>query len=67
MSYNVFILMQIIFNSRTSSHKKVRNGERVKEKSAALDVIRDLIIDSPLISKDAKEERLTEVRNLPVR
>lgn len=63
----MFILMQIIFNSRTSSRKKVRNGERVKEKSAALDVIRDLIIDSPLISKDAKEERLTEVRNLPVR
>jgi len=59
--------MQIIFNSRTSSRKKVRNGKRVKEKGAALDVIRDLIIDSPLISKDAKEEHLTEVRNLPVR
>ena len=39
--------------------------KQLKKKNAALDVIRNLILDSPLISKDAKKERLTEVRNLP--
>ena len=52
-------------NNSTSSHKEVKNEEqkkRVEKKNAALNVIRGLIINSSLISKDAKEERLTEVR-----
>ena len=54
-----------LLNNRTSSRKEVKNEEqkkRVEKKNAALNAIRGLIINSSLISKDAKEERLTEVR-----
>ena len=63
--YMHFILHTSFFNNSTSSHKEVKNEEqkkRVEKKNAALNAIRGLIINSSLISKDAKEERLTEVR-----
>ena len=62
---HAFILHTIFFNNSTSSRKEVKNEEqkkRVEKKNAALNAIRGLIINSSLISKDAKEERLTEVR-----
>ena len=55
------------FNNSTSSHKEVTDEDqkkRVEKKNASLNVIRDLIINSSLISKDTKEECLTEVSNL---
>ena len=55
--YNIYF-----FNNSTSSRKNEEQKKRVEKKNAALNVIRGLIINSSLISKDAKEERLTEVR-----
>lgn len=64
--YNMHLSsIQFFLNNSTSSRKEVKNEEqkkRVEKKNAALNAIRGLIINSSLISKDAKEERLTEVR-----
>ena len=66
--YNMHLSsIQFLFflNNSTNSRKEVKNEEqkkRVEKKNAALNAIRGLIINSSLISKDAKEERLTEVR-----